>query len=180
MAVNFPKTLEKKFNDISFTKPKPNKYGGHNVYVHFGDSNLSFVSPEMAVPYGLSVDDITDKQNNVVGKKYSLSLSFRGVDNDDDRNQKKLKEFHTLIQNLDELMINTGLKNRLSWLKQPKATREVIETLYTPMMKQSKDKDTQLPDGKWPDTIRGKILYDDNSKEFATKVFMTEDKETPV
>ena len=93
MAVNFPKTLQKNFKLITFTKPKPNKYGGNNVYVHFGDSNLSFVTPEMAVPYGLSVDDMTDKAGNVLGKKYSLSLSFRGVDNDEDPNQKKLKEW---------------------------------------------------------------------------------------
>ena len=180
MAVNFPKTLNKNFNKITFSKPKPNKYGGNNVYIRFGDSNLSVVTPSMPVPYGLSVDDLTDKQGNVLGKKYSLSLSFRGMDNEDDLDRKKLKEFHEVCEKIDNLMIETGTKNALTWLKQPKASREVVETLYTPMLKKSKNKETQLPDGKWPDTIRAKILYDDNTSEFATKVFISEDKETAV
>tara|TARA_Y100000389_G_C17458190_1_gene519643 strand:+ start:1766 stop:2725 length:960 start_codon:yes stop_codon:yes gene_type:complete len=180
MAVNFPKTLKKNFDKISFSKPKPNKYGGNNVYVRFGDSNLSIVTPSMAVPYGLSVEDLTDKAGQVLGKKYSLSVSFRGMDHDDDPNQAKLKEFHEVCEMIDDLMVETGTKNALTWLKQPKASKEVIQTLYTPMLKKSKDKETQLPDGKWPDTVRGKVLYDDNSKEFATKVFLSEDKETAV
>lgn len=180
MAVNFPKTLKKNFSKITFTKPKPNKYGGNNVYVQFEHANLSIVTPTMAIPYGLSVEDITDKTGQVLGKKYSLSLSFRGMDNEDDDNHKKLKEFHEVCEMIDNLMIETGTKNALTWLKQPKASREVVETLYNPMLKKSKDKVTQLPDGKWPDTVRGKVLYDDNTKEFATKVFLSEDKETPV
>ena len=155
--------LPNQFNtsDISFSDVKTNNYGGKVVYMNKSGGKLILQTPKMFVPYGLGENEITDqKTNEVIGHKYHVNLSFREMQNDENvKLADKLKTFHQVIKDIDEHIITTATKNSLPWLKMKKVNRETIEALYSPMLILSKDKETQEPDGKYPDTIKGKIPF---------------------
>ena len=169
-----------KSTSVQFSDVKTNSYGGKIVYLNKDGSPLLVQTPEMSIPYGLSENEITDqKTNEVIGHKYHVNLSFKGMDakHSDPKVQRqinKLKEFHSMLAELDKQVIEHAKKNSLAWLKMKKASTETIEALYTPIIIKSKDKETQEPDGKYPDTIKGKIPYWEN--QFKTDVY-NEDKE---
>jgi hypothetical protein len=82
----------------------------------------------MAVPYGMSV---FDKQGPA---KYSVDLSFRGYE---DANTK-VATFYNAMSQLDEFMIDQGVKNSTAWFKN-KLSRDVVAAFYTPIIRVSKD-----------------------------------------
>ena len=49
----------------------------------------------------------------------------------------------------------------MAWLKQPKVSRETIETLFTPTIKVHTDPETGEPTGKYPDRFGFKIVRRD-------------------
>ena len=83
----------------------------------------------MSVPFGLNTFQ------NANGAEYSVDLSFRGHDN-----RPELKEFMKVLEQMDEMMINEGVKNSKTWFKAD-LNREVIKAFYTPSLKYSKDKE---------------------------------------
>ena len=138
------------------------------VYPSYNGHRVRIQTPEMNLPYGLNenekVDDTTGK---VVGMDYSVNFSFKGIDRLDDENAKvakkatKLKAFHDMISAIDAAALQAASKNSLAWIKQKKASPEVAAALYSSSLKVSRDRETQEPDGKYPDTIKAKIpCYD--------------------
>jgi hypothetical protein len=165
MNIVNPKNFNK--SDIQFSDVKPNNYGGKMVYINNKSSTFLIQTPEMFIPYGLGENEITDqKTGEVTGHKYHVNLSFKGIDNVGSsdpkvkKNQKKLKDFHKMIQDIDDIVLEQACGSKsLQWLKQKKCSKETAMALYSPMLIKSKDKETQEPDGKYPDTIKGKIQY---------------------
>ena len=154
---------------LEFTEVKTNNYGGKVVYTNYDHGKFRVQTPEMTIPYGLGVNEITDqKTNEVIGHKYHTNLSFKGTDVDN-ANGKKLHKFHKFISSLDDIVINKAMSNSISWLKMKKASDETTRALYSPLILRSKDKETQEPNGKYPDTIKGKIMYYDDN--FITEVY---------
>ena len=160
---------------VQFSDVKTNNYGGKMVYINKDGSPLLVQTPKMSIPYGLSENEIQDqKTGEVIGHKYHINLSFKGMESQhtDPKLKKqiqKLKQFHTMIEELDKRVIAEAQKNSLGWLKMKKASQETVEALYTPILIKSKDKDTQEPDGKYPDTIKGKIPFWEGA--FKTQIF---------
>lgn len=160
--------------NLEFSEVKTNKYGGKAVYIRYGAGKFRVQTPEMHLPYGLNEDEITDDQTGEVkGHKYSVNLSFKGIDSDSS-DGKKLQEFHRMLSRVDDLVVKEGQKMSLPWLKQKNASTEVVKALYSSQIKVSRDKETQEPDGRYPDTIKAKINYWDGV--FKTEVF-NEDRE---
>jgi hypothetical protein len=115
-------------SNISFSQVKILDNGGKQAYLNYGGRSLTMQTASMAVPYGMSV---FDKQGPV---KYSVDLSFRGYED----KSSKVAAFYTAMSQLDEFMIDQGVKNSQSWFKN-KLTREVVEAFYTPVVRVSKD-----------------------------------------
>ena len=164
-------TKPKNFNSgsLSFSEVKTNQYGGKSVYIRYNDDKFRVQTPEMNLPYGLNEDVITDDATGEVkGHKYSVNLSFKGMDQDTPEG-KKLQEFHRMLERVDDLVVKEGHKNALPWLRQKGASKEVIKALYNSQIKVSRDKDTQEPDGRYPDTIKSKIVFWDGV--FKTEVY---------
>ena len=160
---------------LEFSEVKTNKYGGKSVWVRYNGERLLVQTPEMSFPYGLGEYDITDpKTGEVTGKKYSLNLSFRGIDYDGDdpdkvKNASQLSDFHQMLQNISTRVIKEATQNSVAWLKLKSPKDGVIEALYQPLINQSTNRDTGEPDGKYPDTFKGKIQYYDGI--FKTAVY---------
>jgi hypothetical protein len=74
-----------------------------------------------------------------------------------DANGQAISNFHKMINDLDALLVEKGIENSLTWLKMKNAQPVVVEALLNRTIKQSKDKATQEPDGKYPDTMRIRV-----------------------
>jgi len=98
----------------------------------------------MNVPYGLNV---FDKSGPV---SYSVDLSFRGTEED-----PKMAEFKSMMEELDELLIDAGVKNAAAWFKMPNASREVISAFYTRGVKYSTDREGKPK--PYPPTLKVKL-----------------------
>merc|ERR1712118_158327 len=53
--------------------------------------------------------------------------------------------------------------------KKKSMTEDVLRALYSKQLRESKDKETGEPDGKWPDTIKVKLPY--KNERFACEVY---------
>ena len=93
--------------------------------------------------------------------EYSVDLSFRGHDQRVD-----LKEFMDTLAQLDEFMINEGVKNSKLWFKAD-LSRDVVKAFYTPTLKYSKDKDGNLL--SYPPNIKLKLRR--TNDQFDTKFY---------
>jgi hypothetical protein len=131
---------------VSFSQPRVLDNGAKLVYMNYDGGRLTVQSPWMSLPWKMGV--YTEGEF----PKYSIDLSFKGMDDDTD-----LLAFHDRLQEVEEKIVDAGFENSVSWFKKKKTTREVVEASFNPILKVSKDKDTGEPDGKWPPTMKLKV-----------------------
>ena len=156
-----PKNLD--VSQLKFGDVQKNKMGGNVVYLQYGNSKrLTIQTPMMSCPFGVScyIDEKTGS------KKYSLDVSFKGADED-----PKIKAFLDKMQELDEFLIDQGAKNSKEWLGKNQK-KEVVEALYRPLVKPSKDPEKYAP------TMKFKIMTNNND-EFQVEAFKYGKSRTP-
>ena len=144
----------------SFSDVKTNDNGGKSIYVNYDNSKFMMQTPVMFMPYDMSVFDKGEYP------KYSVELSFRDLEED-----YRVNGFHENMEKLDELLIETAVKNSMPWFKKKKTNKDVISALYNPIVKKSKDKETGEFDGKYPDNIRLKLPFHDGKPKFEIRDF---------
>lgn len=141
--------------DIAYAKPKINSVGGKNVsIINSKVKKATYLSTPLMLTWGLSefVDDKTGKRS------YDLSLQFPNSEYPDPEGEmflEKLKEFEAKVK-------TDAVLNSKEWFNKPKMTAEVVDALFTPMLKYPKNKDTQEPDYTRAPTLRVKIPYWEN------------------
>jgi hypothetical protein len=142
--------------NINVSAPRQLASGAKQAYLNYAGERLMMQTAlSMTAPFGLNVAD------KFGPPEYSVDLSFRGVDQ-----RPELKEFMDALSQLDETLINEGVKNSRAWFKADLG-REVIKAFYTPSLKYSKDKEGNvLP---YPPTIKLKLRKYDN--QFETKFY---------
>ena len=131
-------TLPKNFtaSDLTCEDVKTNSLGGKVVYLkHNEQKKVTMQTPLMSAPFGLST--YTDEKTGIT--KYSLDLSFKGMDAD-----TKIDTFHEKMQELDNYILTLAEKNSKEWLGK-KMSREVVEALYRPILKPAKDPEKYAP-----------------------------------
>jgi len=150
---------------VQFDEVKKNAKGGKSVKVSYNDEKKFYIrTPEMSVGFDLVVEESKDLGAGIKSlPKYSFQVSFKGMGTDD-ANGRALKSFHEMIDQLDELLIEKGIENSASWLGKKTITRDSIDYLVKRTIKQSKDKITQEPDGKYPDTMKIRIPVNKEGK----------------
>ena len=131
---------------LAFSQPRVLDNGAKLVYMNYDGGRLSIQTPWMSLPWKMGV--YTEGEY----PKYSVDLSFKGMENDPD-----LQAFHDKLQDVEEKILDAGFDNSVSWFKKKKTTREVVEAIFNPILKVSKDKETGEPDGKWPPTMKLKV-----------------------
>jgi len=138
LAENFDKTK------VTFQDVKVLDNGSKMVYLNYDSRPLMTQTARMSVPYGLNV---FDKSGPV---SYSVDLSFRGAEEDE-----KVAHFKNMMESLDELLIDAGVKNSQAWFKMPNASREVIKAFYTRSVKVATDRDGKPK--PYPPTFKVKL-----------------------
>ena len=137
--------------NLKFSDPrKVGNNGVQVVYVNYGGGmNSLYVQPPRV---DLKWDPTYYADNDENGK-FTVEFALPGVGTDD-----QITPFHDKMKAFDVLMIDKAYENRATWFKNgKKLTRDMIENVYTPMIKVSVDSETGEPDGKWPPAFKFKI-----------------------
>ena len=141
-SVIYPSSFQSKA--ITLSAPRTLASGAKQAYLNYSGERLVMqTAVAMSSPFGLNA---FQSQN---GTEYSVDLSFRGVDN-----RPELQEFKKVLEQMDELMINEGVKNSKTWFKAD-LNKEVIKAFYTPTLKYSKDKEGNVL--SYPPNIKVKL-----------------------
>lgn len=160
-------------NEIKFGAVKTNPSGGKSIYVSHKGNPIIMQIPEMRCPFGLSKWDKTEKGIDGTEKdsfKYDLLLGFDGMDGRD-----SLKSFFSKIDGFDKKLMEQGMENSMNWLGKKISKIEVIEELYTPMVRHSRDKQTGEITDKYPPTFKVTVPYRDG--KFQCEVYGADNKE---
>jgi len=143
------KASQVNLNKIAISKPKKLDFGGSMVYINYdgGIQPLYIQTPELYIPF-----DIGFFSDNDESGKYNVKVSFKDLEND-----HKLKEFYDKLCEMDNFIKDQAMENTVPWFK-GKKSREVIESLYSPMIKVHMDPETGEPSGRYPDSFGFKIV----------------------
>jgi hypothetical protein len=131
-------TLPKNFtaSELICEPPKTNALGGKVVYLKYNDQKrFTMQTPLISAPFGLST--YTDEKTGIT--KYSIDVSFKGADAD-----PKIKTFQEKMEEMDNHILTLAEKNSKEWLGK-KMSKEVVEALYRPIIKQAKDPEKYAP-----------------------------------
>ena len=164
---------------IAYTKPKINKSGGKSVGILNTESKKTLhVSTPLMTTWGVNENDFDGK------KSYDMSLQFpREQDNNFN---DEVSAFLENMKAFEAKIKADAVKNSKDWLGKAKMTTDVVDALFTPILKYPKDQSTGEADYTRTPTLRVKIPYwDDNfnveifnmDREL---IFPSEDGFTPV
>ena len=142
-AINLPKNVHIKA--ISYGAPKALDNGGKVIYMSYKGRPLIIQTPEMHVPFGLSRWSADAKGP----EKLTLELSFKGMEE-----RENLAAFYDMARALDRKLVADAMENSMSWLKKKITAPEVVEALFTPMVRNHKDKETGEVSDKYPPNFR--------------------------
>ena len=153
---------------ITFSEVKVNEgNAGKTVWLNYNTNMFRVQTPVMTLPYDMSVYDKGEYP------KHTIELSFRDMDDD-----TKVEGFHKNMEAIENMLIENGVKQSMSWFKKKKTNKDVVSALFNPIIKRSKDKETGEYDGKYPDTIRLKLPFRDGKHGFEMSHLETGDSLT--
>jgi len=160
--------LLKNLKKVSFSELKRQK-SGYVSWVNIKDNGslkrLYVKTPKMFAPFGAT----NYNPNNVasMNNKFSVALSFKGEDENSD-----IADLKTLLEKLDELVVDQTCNEKL-WSKQiskKKASREVIDSAYTHLLKIKDDDDNKFPALF---NLKAQVNWKDGEPYVGTKVYNT-------
>ena len=134
-------------NAITFAVPRSLDNGAKLIYVNYnGGIKFSVQTPWMTMPWKMGAYTDGDYP------KYSIDLSFKGMEEGNE-----LQQFHDKMKEVEQKIIDAGVENSVSWFKKNIKSREGVSEKFNPIIKESRDKDTGEPDGKWPPSMKVKV-----------------------
>ena len=144
-----------KFNEysgdlLSYTPPKSNTSGGKSVNILNKEQKKAFyLSSPLLMTWGIS-----DYDGN---QRYEMSLQFPGPEYHSD----KTRTFLTVMGDFESKIKKDAITNSKEWFGKKIESSEVIEALFTPILKYPKNKETGEPDHNKSPSIRAKVpCYD--------------------
>lgn len=147
-------------NNINFSQIKVMESGAKQAYLNYDGRALTMQTASMSVPYGMNV---FDKAGPV---KYSVDLSFRGYEDQSPKN--KIRNFYNAMTQLDEFMVQQGVKNCQAWFKS-KLTEDVVRAFYTPIVRVSKDANGNPK--PYPPTLKVSLRKKNGTDRFEVDAF---------
>lgn len=154
-------------NDFKYTKPKINKSGGKSVSILNAHTSKSlYLSAPMMLTWGVSefVDEKSGKRT------FDMALQFPQQDFRSEATDKFLKNMLDFQQKIKA----DAIVNSKDWLNKPRLTEEVVDALFHPMLKYSKDPVTGEPDLTKSPTLKVKVDFWDNN--FTCEVYDSTNK----
>tara|TARA_Y100000389_G_scaffold72093_1_gene68875 strand:+ start:1724 stop:2653 length:930 start_codon:yes stop_codon:yes gene_type:complete len=136
--------------DYIYTKPKVNASGGKQIGILNSDSKKGlYISTPLMLTWG--VNEFTDEKSG--RKTYDMSLQFPK----EEYNTPAVEKFLDNIRAFEAKIKLDAVKNCKEWMNKAKMSTEVVDALWTPMVKYPKDQNTGEPDYNRAPTLRLKI-----------------------
>ena len=141
-------------DSFTYSKPRINASGGKSVSILNASTKKGLhITTPLMMTWGVNENDFEGS-----GKKtYDMSLQFpREQDanyNDD------VSAFLENMKTYEETIKNDARKNSRDWFGKSSMSAEVIDALFTPMLRYTKDKETGEPDMTRSPSLRVKLPY---------------------
>ena len=151
-------------NDIMYTTPKATPQGAKSVNILNKKTKTGLtLSTPLMLTWGAS--EYVDQASGVGDGKFTLSLQFPGKEYENDDTNAFLKN----MKALEDKIKADALVNSKEWFGKVHKNADVVEALWTPMLKYSKDKATGDYDYSRPPTLRIKLPQWENV--FKTEIY---------
>ena len=139
-------------SDVKYSKPKTNASGGKSVGILNSSTNTAtYLSTPLMLTWG--INEYSDDKTGKVS--YDLALQFPSSEYSTEPTTNFLENM-TAFEN----KIKTdALNNSKEWFGKSKMSADVIDALWTPMLKYPKDKNTGEPDTSRSPTLKVKIPF---------------------
>lgn len=138
--------------NIMYSAPKANAQGGKSINIlNPGTKSGLRIAAPLLLTWGAS--DFVDPKTGVSNGKYDLSLQFPSAE----YNTEDAEAFLKNMVALEEKIKADALTYSKDWFGKVHKNSEVVDALYTPMLKYSKNKETGEPDLTKAPTLRVKI-----------------------
>jgi len=137
-------------SDVKYSKPKVNAVGGKSVGIlNAATNSATYISTPLMLTWG--VNSFTDDKTGKTTYDMSLQFPTNEYANDDTR------AFLENMKALEERIKADAIANSKEWFGKTKMRADVIEALWTPMLKYPKDKDSGEFDMTRSPTLRIKM-----------------------
>jgi hypothetical protein len=139
-------------NDIMYTSPKASPQGAKSVNILNKKTKTGLtLSTPLMLTWGAA--EFVDQNSGVGDGKFTLSLQFPGKEYENEDTSAFLKN----IKALEDKIKADALVYSKEWFGKVHKSAEVVDALWTPMLKYSKDKATGDYDYSKPPTLRIKL-----------------------
>jgi hypothetical protein len=143
---------------FKYAAPKANKSGGKSVGIQSTKDNKSLhISTPLMMTWGCS-----GYENPQTGRVESYDLSLQFPREQDGNFNEDTQAFLQSMKEYEERIKNDAVANSKDWFGKSKMSKEVVNALFTPMLKYPKDKDTGEFDYTRTPTLRIKVPYYDD------------------
>lgn len=131
-----------------YTKPKANNAGGKSVGILNSLTRKSLhVQAPLMMTWGANVYE------NPNGNSYDISLQFPR----EEFSNKGTQDLLAMLQAFEEKVKEDAQKNARDWFGKASMSKEVVEALWSPMLKYPKNQQTMEPDTTRPPTLKLKL-----------------------
>ena len=164
---------------VTFSDVKTDNHGRKMVYVNYNGGKIMVQTPKMYVPNGIKrwrKKDAVDNKDD----SFELELSFGGEDKED-KNSMEIREFHTKLEEFDELVKKNIMSHSKEWLGKSKISMDSIEeAFYSPSVRLATDKDGTVL--AYPSRVRAKLdrERDQETDSFTGRFLSNKRFKTPV
>ncbi|MGI9554448.1 MAG: hypothetical protein ACR2M6_00635 [Vampirovibrionia bacterium] len=144
---------------FKYAAPKANKSGGKSVGIQSTKDNKSLhISTPLMMTWGCS-----GYESPQTGRIESYDLSLQFPREQDGNFNEDTQAFLQAMKDYEERIKNDAVTNSKDWFGKSKMSKEVVNALFTPMLKYPKDKDTGDFDYTRTPTLRVKVPFYDNT-----------------
>jgi len=163
------KAVNLDLNKVSFSDVKTDNHGRKMVYVNYNGGKIMVQTPKMYVPNGIKrwrKKDAVDNKDD----SFEMEMSFGGEDKED-KNSVEIREFHTKLEEFDELVKQTIVSKSKEWLGKQKVSMETVEDAYYSRVRVKLDRERDLDS----ENFTGRFL---SSKKYKTPVLIFDNNKT--
>jgi hypothetical protein len=133
---------------VTYSAPKLMDSGAKSIFIAYDGAPLIVQTPRLACPFGIKKWS-NDPKNADKVDKINLELSFKGAGE-----KAAIAKALEVFQALDAKLLEDALDNSMAWFKRKYTSTDVVEALYTPLVRYAKDKETGARTDKYPPTMR--------------------------
>jgi hypothetical protein len=135
---------------LTFSEPQKLQSGGTTIYLKHNNEQLFVQFPAMKCPYGLSFYPLESKLDTA--ERCNLDVSMTGWDI-----VPNMKDAYNSLVGFESAILDKALENSQQWFKKKYNSKDVVQAIFTPLVKHSKDKETGEITNKYPPVIKVNI-----------------------